>query len=113
MSAALAPADRERLARLLDAAPPDDNGAPGAYEDLCKFLADRLDPDDMGQAEAMLTQLFGKTDVTQDEDGPLENEPAGGVYGVDPTFVPPHAKWQLGRVKGAAAQARSTGLLVG
>jgi hypothetical protein len=49
----------------MDAAPdPDPDaqaGAPDAYEALCTFLASHLDPNDLGEAEALLRQFLDQT----------------------------------------------------
>jgi hypothetical protein len=51
----------QRIAR--DQADPDDAQAGAgaqAYEELCTFLADHLDPNDLGEAEALLRQFVDK-----------------------------------------------------
>ena len=57
----------QRIAR--DQADPDDGAqAALAYEELCKFLADHLDPNDLGEAEALLRQFV-------DQSGDKTSEP--------------------------------------
>jgi hypothetical protein len=61
---------REPMA--LDAAMPDDDAGAqpddGAFEDLMRFVQDKIDPGALGQFEELLTRLLGKTDVTQDDE---------------------------------------------
>jgi hypothetical protein len=62
----------QRLAR--DQADPD--GAPDAYEELCTFLADHLDPNDLGEAEALLRQFVDQTgNLGTDEPPPFSGRP--------------------------------------
>jgi hypothetical protein len=65
----------QRIAR--DQADPDDaqaGASSDAYEELCTFLADHLDPDDLGEAEALLRRFVDQTgggNVGTDESGVL------------------------------------------
>jgi hypothetical protein len=71
-----------RIAR--DQAPdePDDGQASQAFEDLYKFLADHLDPNDLGEAEALLRQFVDQSGLGTDEPPPFSGRP-GGVLSMD------------------------------
>jgi hypothetical protein len=74
----------QRIAR--DQADPDDGAqAALAYEELCKFLADHLDPNDLGEAEALIRQFVdqsGDNNIGTDEPPPFIGRP-GGVLSMD------------------------------
>jgi hypothetical protein len=99
----------QRIAR--DQADPDEAGASSdAYEELCTFLADHLDPNDLGEAEALLRRFVDQTgsgNLGTDEPPPFPGRPRpGGVLSMDEMHrrVAVGAKISAGKV---LAQLRS------
>lgn len=62
----------------------DDPGATSdAYDELCRLLSANLSPDDMAQAEQLLTRLLDKTDPTDAMDDPMAFEPRPTASAMD------------------------------
>jgi hypothetical protein len=79
---------REPLMAMDEALDPDGVQAGAgaqAYEELCRFLADHLSPDDLGEAEVLLRQFVDQSgDIGTDEPPPFPGRPRpGGALSMD------------------------------
>jgi hypothetical protein len=107
---------QKRLARDADpnaSGPAPTEGAPGAFEDLMKFLADRLDPDDISEAETLLNRFVTGGAIGTDGDGPGGTTTQNGRFDPNPARNPAQAADEPGAAQDPRAMTMDQRLAVG